>query len=176
MPSVADPSSSEFRVFPPVRRRSGGVGAVSATPLPPRHDLPHVPLVRCPSGRHGSTWGKDRCATVFRPFFTVFDRFPDLLQAEIRSMNQAFDRYSLAARPLENGGNGKTVALEHRSLELGEELLARVEGGVPDLRTGRAEMPIPPASDPSTMSGRLRTGDEAARSPGQALVTAPDQQ
>src|SRR5260370_36729486 len=113
MPSIVHPSWSDFQVFPPVRGRSRGVCAVSATPLPPRHDFPHVPLVRYPSGRHGSAWGENACATVFRPFFTVFDRFPNLPRVEIRSRNQAFDRYSPAARPLENGGNGKTVALAH---------------------------------------------------------------
>src|SRR5258708_26063344 len=116
MPSVVDPSSSEFRVPPPVRRRSRGVCAISATPLPPRHDFPHVPLVRYPSGRHGSAWGENPCATVFRPFFTVFDRFPNLPRVEIRSRNQTLDRYSPAAWPLENGANGETVPLEHRSL------------------------------------------------------------
>src|SRR5437762_14384959 len=34
-----------------------------------------------------------------------------------------------------------------------------LEGGVPEMRTGRAEKPIPPASDPSTWSGRLWTGE-----------------
>src|SRR6266481_10031383 len=48
-----------------------------------------------------------------------------------------------------------------RSLELGEELLARVEGGVPDLRTERAEKPASPASDPSTGRGLLWTGTSA---------------
>src|SRR5256885_17257561 len=51
MPSVVDPSSSDFPVFPPVRRRSrgvGAVGAVSAIPLPPRHEFPQFPLVRYP--------------------------------------------------------------------------------------------------------------------------------
>src|SRR5882757_8560445 len=38
MPSVVHPSTSDFPVFPafaPVRRRSRGVCAISATPLPP---------------------------------------------------------------------------------------------------------------------------------------------
>jgi hypothetical protein len=87
--------------------------------------------VRYPSGRHGSTSGENPCATVFRPFFTVFDRFPDLPQVEIRSRNQAFDRYSPAARPFENGANGETVALKQRSLELDEELLAMLRRGSP---------------------------------------------
>src|SRR5437764_6791919 len=34
-----------------------------------------------------------------------------------------------------------------------------LEGGVPEMRTGRAEKPIPSASDPSTWSGRLWTGE-----------------
>jgi len=40
--------------------------------------------------------------------------------------------------------------LAQEGLELGEELLAYSEGGVPDLWTGRAEKPISSASDPST--------------------------
>src|SRR5205814_1162542 len=32
-------------------------------------------------------------------------------------------------------------------------------GGVPEMRTGRAEKPIPSASNPSTWSGRLWTGE-----------------
>src|SRR5437763_14524846 len=34
-----------------------------------------------------------------------------------------------------------------------------LEGGVPEMRTGRAEKPIPSASNPSTWSGRLWTGE-----------------
>src|SRR5437868_10870303 len=83
MPSVIDPSSSDFPVFPPVRRRSRGAGVVSGTPLPPRHEFPQFPLVRYPPGHHGSTWREDRCATVFRPFFTVFDRFPNRARSGI---------------------------------------------------------------------------------------------
>src|ERR1700756_1079074 len=72
MPSVVHPSSSDFPAFPvfaPVRhrllRKARGVGAVSATPLPPRKD----------GSTQGSEWGENPCAPVFRPFFTVFDRF-----------------------------------------------------------------------------------------------------
>src|SRR5713226_96823 len=36
-------------------------------------------------------------------------------------------------------------------------------GGVPESRTGRAEKPMPSASDPSTRSGRLWTGDRRKR-------------
>src|SRR5258708_4943653 len=36
----------------------------------------------------------------------------------------------------------------------------KIEGGVPDLRTGRAEKPIPSASDPSTCRGRLWRGED----------------
>src|SRR5229473_2135559 len=41
--------------------------------------------------------------------------------------------------------------------------LAHFEGGVPDLRTERAEKPISPASDPSTWRGRFWTGNTLAR-------------
>src|SRR5258708_21697305 len=39
-------------------------------------------------------------------------------------------------------------------------------GGVPDLRTARAEKPTPPASDPSTWSGLLWTGGKRSSSSG----------
>src|SRR5713226_3164578 len=52
---------------------------------------------------------------------------------------------------------------------VGEELIARSEGGVPDLRTGRAKKPMSSASDPSTGRGRLWTGNPLARSPGYTL-------
>src|SRR5947207_15764854 len=39
-----------------------------------------------------------------------------------------------------------------------------LEGGVPEMRTGRAEKPIPSASNPSTRSGRLWTGVVPTRS------------
>src|SRR5882672_7160160 len=42
-----------------------------------------------------------------------------------------------------------------------KELLACVEGEVPDLRTERAKKPMSPASDPSTRSGLLWTGNNA---------------
>src|SRR5258708_16552022 len=101
MPSVVDPSSSEFRVFPPVRRRSRGVGAVSATPLPPRHDFPHFPLVRYPPA--------DR--SVSRS-----EETPQL----------ALPRYPCVA---ETGNRGTKMCSD---------------GGVPDLRTERAEKPTSP--------------------------------
>src|SRR5258708_25005405 len=75
MPSVVRPSSSDFPVFAPVRRRSGGVGAVSATPLPPSADFPHFSLGRYPLGK---TAGLSRKILVpplfgrFSPFLTVF--------------------------------------------------------------------------------------------------------
>src|SRR5438046_1879670 len=78
MPSVACPSLSDFPVFAPVRCRARGIGAISATPLPPRNGLP---LVRYPSGRRHRT-AENPCPTVFRPFFTVFDRFPDLPESK----------------------------------------------------------------------------------------------
>src|SRR5205823_14186055 len=40
-----------------------------------------------------------------------------------------------------------------------------LEGGVPEMRTGRAEKPIPSASDPSTTSGRLWTGERRCAFP-----------
>jgi hypothetical protein len=86
MPSVVHPSSSDFPAFPvfaPVRhrllRKARGVGAVSATPLPPSGRLSALCATPLPLGQDGSTpgseWGENPCATVFRPFFTVFDRF-----------------------------------------------------------------------------------------------------
>src|SRR5207249_12309691 len=48
-------------------------------------------------------------------------------------------------------------------------------GGVPEMRTGRAEKPIPSASNPSTWGGRLWTGAtvEPGRPPTQHLARAP---
>jgi len=43
------------------------------------------------------------------------------------------------------------------------------KGGVPEMRTGRAEKPISSASDPSTRSGRLWTGGRSH----QATETTP---
>src|SRR5882757_2678055 len=40
MPSIVHPSPSDISAFPPVLQTSGGVGAVSATPLPPPRYLP----------------------------------------------------------------------------------------------------------------------------------------
>src|SRR5712671_4596984 len=45
---------------------------------------------------------------------------------------------------------------------------------VPDLRTGRAEKPIPPASDPSTWSGLLWTGAAAPEALGGFLPGTVD--
>ena len=86
MPSVVHPSSSDFPAFPvfapvrqPLLRKARGVGAVSATPLPPSGRLSALYATPLPLGQDGSTpgseWGENPCATVFRPFFTVFDRF-----------------------------------------------------------------------------------------------------
>src|SRR5256886_15508543 len=44
-----------------------------------------------------------------------------------------------------------------------------LEGGVPEMRTGRAEKPIPSASNPSTWGGRLWTGGRSH----QATKTTP---
>ena len=51
MPSVVDPSSRDF----------------------PHFALPRYPLDK--KAAQGSEWGEKPWATVFRPFFTVFDRF-----------------------------------------------------------------------------------------------------
>src|SRR6266481_1263788 len=51
MPSVVRPSSSDFPAFPvfaPVRRRSGGICAISATPLPPSARLSAIPAHALP--------------------------------------------------------------------------------------------------------------------------------
>src|SRR5437764_13658032 len=65
MLSIVHSSASEFPHFPLVRypllRWPRAVGAVSATPLPPPD--------KAAAERHNP------CAAVFRPFFTVFDRF-----------------------------------------------------------------------------------------------------
>jgi hypothetical protein len=45
------------------------------------------------------------CATVFRPFITVFDGFSGHPEAQIRLKNQALDRFSPVRQPLENGEN-----------------------------------------------------------------------
>jgi len=55
--------------------------------------------------QHGSRKTKILCATVFRPFITVFDGFSGQAEAEIRSTNQALDRFSPVPQPLENGEN-----------------------------------------------------------------------
>ena len=67
----------------------------------------------CPSiGEELSAFGQDGsrattilCATVFRPFITVFDGFSGQPEAEIRPKNQALDRFSPVPQPLENGEN-----------------------------------------------------------------------
>ena len=55
--------------------------------------------------QHGSRETTILCATVFRPFITVFDGFSGQPEAEIRPKNQALDRFSPAAQRLENGEN-----------------------------------------------------------------------
>jgi hypothetical protein len=67
---------------------------------PSSSDLPAFASVR----RH---MGENPCATVFRPFFTVFDRFPRWVRIENSLKNQVLARLSPAAQPLENGENGE---------------------------------------------------------------------
>jgi hypothetical protein len=59
-------------------------------------------------GQDGSRGARILCATVFRPFIAVFDGFPGSAEAEIRSKNQALDRFSSSAQPLENRENRET--------------------------------------------------------------------
>ena len=78
-----------------------------------RHEGSVAYAQRCPIigerlsalAQHDSRKTKILCATVFRPFITVFDGFSDPPEAEIRSKNQALDRFSPVTQPLENGEN-----------------------------------------------------------------------
>src|SRR5262245_55092858 len=94
MPSIVHSSSSDFRQFAQVT----GVGAVGATPLPPRSSTP------------AAQGAADERKSLCHRFSTVFHRFRPFsgpARIEIHLRNQGSDRFWRLFAPSKNGENGE---------------------------------------------------------------------
>src|SRR5258708_3904391 len=120
MPSVVRLLSSDFPAFPvfaPVRRRSGGVGAVSATPLPPSARLSAIPAHELLDG--SAVPRGNETPQLALPRYPLSEKDPRYFPVTLTVTRCR----ATAGQGASSGG------LAQKSLELGEELRVRTAGG-----------------------------------------------